>query len=255
MGGDTVLRREGDDVKSVKREEALGGKTLALYFSAHWCPPCKRFTPELAKTYAALKAAGRDDVEFVFVSGDRDEEAFKKYFATMPWLALPFDEERYEELSSHFEVDGIPTLITLSPEGKVITTKARAAAGADREGKDFPWAPKPVASLETAAEELNETPTVIVLCEEASAAAEMDPVLMFATGEEKSSVAEQVRKLCKLDENAAAAGKAQMVLLDIPDEGGFYVWDNADGAALNEEAVRAFTAAYSAKTLKRQQLG
>ena len=275
--GDTVLRREGDDVKSVKREEALGGKTLALYFSAHWCPPCKRFTPELAKTYAALKAAGRDDVEFVFVSGDRDEEAFKKYFATMPWLALPFDEERYEELSSHFEVDGIPTLITLSPEGKVITTKARAAAGADPEGKDFPWAPKPVASLETAAEELNETPTVIVLCEEASAedkkaaaealagpakealeaaaAADMDPVLMFATGEEKSSVAEQVRKLCKLDENAAAAGKAQMVLLDIPDEGGFYVWDNADGAALNEEAVRAFTAAYSAKTLKRQQLG
>ena len=213
----------------------------------------------------------------MFVSGDRDEEAFKKYFATMPWLALPFDEERYEELSSHFEVDGIPTLITLSPEGKVITTKARAAAGADPEGKDFPWAPKPVASLETAAEELNETPTVIVLCEEASAedkkaaaealagpakealaaaaAAEMDPVLMFATGEEKSSVAEQVRKLCKLDENAAAAGKAQMVLLDIPDEGGFYVWDNADGAALNEEAVRAFTAAYSAKTLKRQQLG
>lgn len=78
---------------------------------------------------------------------------------------------------------------------------------------------------------------------------------MFATGEEKSSVAEQVRKLCKLDENAAAAGKAQMLLLDIPDEGGFYVWDNADGAALNEEAVRAFAAAYSAKTLKRQQLG
>merc|ERR1711939_793084 len=125
------------------KNQLLGGKTLALYFSAHWCPPCKRFTPELAKTYAALKAAGRDDVEFVFVSGD-------------------FDEERYEELSSHFEVDGIPTLITLSPEGKVITTKARAAAGADPEGKDFPWAPKPVASLETAAEELNETPTVIV---------------------------------------------------------------------------------------------
>merc|ERR1711939_636610 len=272
--GNVVLNCKGDEIN---REEALQDKYLALYFSAHWCPPCKRFTPELAKTYAALKAAGRDDVEFVFVSGDRDEEAFKKYFATMPWLALPFDEERYEELSSHFEVDGIPTLITLSPEGKVITTKARAAAGADPEGKDFPWAPKPVASLETAAEELNETPTVIVLCEEASAedkkaaaealagpakealaaaaAAETDPVLMFATGEEKSRVAEQVRKLCKLDEDAAAAGKAQMVLLDIPDEGGFYVWDNADGAALNEEAVRAFTAAYCAKTLKRQQLG
>merc|ERR1712167_208237 len=60
---------------------------------------------------------------------------------------------------------------------------------------------------------------------------------------------------CASSTRTRAAGKAQMVLLDIPDEGGFYVWDNADGAALNEEAVRAFTAAYSAKTLKRQQLG
>merc|ERR1712072_982620 len=120
--GDTLLRREGDDVKEVKREDALGGKTLALYFSAHWCPPCKRFTPELAKTYAAIKAA-RDDFELVFVSGDRDAEQFKEYFATMPWLALPFDQKRYEGLSSHFEVEGIPTLVLLSPEGKTITTK------------------------------------------------------------------------------------------------------------------------------------
>lgn len=29
-----------------------GKKALALYFSAHWCPPCRGFTPQLAKWYS-----------------------------------------------------------------------------------------------------------------------------------------------------------------------------------------------------------
>ena len=67
------------------------------------------------ETYKAIKAA-RGDFELVFVSGDRDAAQFWEYFATMPWLALPFDEKRYEALSSHFEVEGIevegiPTLV------------------------------------------------------------------------------------------------------------------------------------------------
>ena len=48
-----------------------------LSVSAHWCGPCKAFTPELAKAYTnAYKNKG---MEIVFVSSDRDEAAFKDY--------------------------------------------------------------------------------------------------------------------------------------------------------------------------------
>ena len=141
--GDELLDGRG---AKLDRNEALAGKHLALYFSAHWCPASKRFTPELATTYAAIKAR-RNDVEFVFVSGDHDSKSFDAHYKEMPWLALPLDAARYQALSSHFEVDGIPTLVVLSPEGKFITTKGREVASQDPEGIDFPWHPQPCTSL------------------------------------------------------------------------------------------------------------
>ena len=30
---------------------ALVGKSVALYFSAHWCGPCRGFTPKLIETF------------------------------------------------------------------------------------------------------------------------------------------------------------------------------------------------------------
>jgi len=38
-----------------------------------------------------LKDAGKN-FEAVFVSADKDEDAFKEYMAEMPWLAVPFSE-------------------------------------------------------------------------------------------------------------------------------------------------------------------
>jgi nucleoredoxin len=105
-------------------------------------PPSREETGSLpvkqAKTYAAI-GAKREDLEFAFVSGDRNEKSFKDYFAQMPWLAPPFNEECYGALSSQLEVEGIPTLVVLDPQDTVITTKGKEATSSDPEGTDFHW--------------------------------------------------------------------------------------------------------------------
>lgn len=104
------------------------------------------FTPELAKWYTKLRDGGKK-IEIIFASADHSEEDFKHYFETMPWLSIGFDSTREKALSAKFEVEGIPTLVFLSPDGKVITDDGRGYVDADPEGKDFPYGPKPFSEL------------------------------------------------------------------------------------------------------------
>ncbi|CAK9313923.1 unnamed protein product [Citrullus colocynthis] len=43
----------------------------------------------------------------------------------MPWLALPFGDERKKFLNRRFKVEGIPTLIALNRNGHTVSTDAR----------------------------------------------------------------------------------------------------------------------------------
>ena len=70
----------------------IGGKPIALYFSGHWCGPCRQFTPLLKEFYTSIKREGKP-FELVFVSHDRSQQEFAEYFATMPWHAVPFSPQ------------------------------------------------------------------------------------------------------------------------------------------------------------------
>ena len=91
MLGDKLQRgeRQDVDVKSLCGE----GKVMGLYFSAHWCPPCRGYTLHLAEWYKGFKA-GKNGPQFevVFISDDRDVNSFDKHCAKMPWPALPYAE-------------------------------------------------------------------------------------------------------------------------------------------------------------------
>ncbi|KAE8722640.1 putative nucleoredoxin 1 [Hibiscus syriacus] len=100
--------------------DSLKGKKLGLYFSASWCGPCRRFTPVLIQVYYELSQKG--DFEVVFVSANKNEESFNSYFSKMPWTEVPFsDLETHKHLDESFKVTGIPHLVLLDENGKVLT--------------------------------------------------------------------------------------------------------------------------------------
>ena len=131
---------QGKNCEQVQVDSLIesGVKTFGLYFSAHWCPPCRGFTPSLATFYKNIQS--KKKFEVIFISSDQDEAAFNEYFETMPWKAVPFsDRARKQSLSQQFGVAGIPTLILLDENGAVLNKNARMDVLDDPEGEDFPW--------------------------------------------------------------------------------------------------------------------
>ena len=119
---DGTLLRSGQKQQPVPLDEALGGKEFVLlYASAHWCPPCRQYTPQLANWYKM----NRNYAEIVFLSCDHDENGFKNYFASHPWMAVDFEDDARENLLGAIRVSGIPRLVVLSGKtGRIIEDNA-----------------------------------------------------------------------------------------------------------------------------------
>eukprot|EP00931_Biecheleriopsis_adriatica_P065442 TRINITY_DN3996_c0_g1_i1.p1 TRINITY_DN3996_c0_g1~~TRINITY_DN3996_c0_g1_i1.p1 ORF type:complete len:462 (+),score=127.59 TRINITY_DN3996_c0_g1_i1:59-1387(+) len=281
--GDTFLKGDGTVGK-----EAIEGKTLGLYFSAHWCPPCRAFTPQLAKWYAGIKKDVGDKFEIIFCSGDRDEEGMKSYYkeqcdAGGDWLCLPFASK--DNLDSLFEISGIPTFLIVSPDGKVINKSGRGLVP-DAVAADFPWTPPPIADI-SSPEGINETPSLCLMLESVDAAvqkkimeaitpiaakyaAQDEPELLFFVAKGESGVASQIRGLCGLEAADKVAKKDSsadegpklvrtvssdaptIILMDIPDNGGYYVGRMAK--ELDGSGVQAMIDGWKNKSLERKQL-
>ncbi len=120
--GETLVNAEGEEIKTETLAEM---DKVAIYFSAQWCPPCRAFTPMLVKAYNEAKEDGAK-VELVFVSSDQDKAAMHKYMKDykMDWVAVPFEGPR-REIGTKFSVRGIPTLVILDGDGKVLTDDGR----------------------------------------------------------------------------------------------------------------------------------
>ncbi len=95
-----------------------GVKYVALYFSAEWCGPCRRFTPKLVDFYKRAKAK-HPQFELVFVSRDHDEESMIRYMKTdkMQWPTVHFDQRHPFNV---YKGRGIPCLVILDEQGNVI---------------------------------------------------------------------------------------------------------------------------------------
>ena len=123
--GDKLVDQEMKAVDFEDRIQSMG--LIAIYFSAHWCPPCRGFTPQLKKAHQKWKADGQN-IEVIFASSDQDEAAMASYLREDHgnWLAFPFGDSKINELSTKYSVRGIPTLVVLDADGKTIDASARA---------------------------------------------------------------------------------------------------------------------------------
>jgi nucleoredoxin len=114
-----LLNADGSPVSS----DQLKGKYIGLYFSASWCGPCRTFTPKLVK----FRDQHIENFEVVLVGSDGSEKAQANYMKKykMPWLALKNQSEKARELSLSLNVEYIPYVIVLDPDGNVVTKKGK----------------------------------------------------------------------------------------------------------------------------------
>lgn len=120
-----ILGRELISSGGLVQTSDLAPRFLLFYFSAHWCGPCKKFTPQLSLFYESCNSSSKQ-VEIVYISKDKSEDQFSKYFRTMPWLAVPFDnKDLRKNLSRQYSVSSIPTLILLNSTGEVKSRTCR----------------------------------------------------------------------------------------------------------------------------------
>ncbi|MDZ7618115.1 MAG: TlpA disulfide reductase family protein [Patescibacteria group bacterium] len=99
------------------------GKTVLVDFWATWCGPCVQEVPLLQRLYAAYHEKG---FEIVGISLDREREQLETFLKEreIPWVTL-YEGEGRNPMADYYGVMGIPQMMLIGPDGKVISTRAR----------------------------------------------------------------------------------------------------------------------------------
>jgi nucleoredoxin len=120
---DKLVRCRDGTISRADPQSLAEKRLVGLYYSAHWCAPCRKFTPELVEYYNRI-APEHPELEIVFVSLDRSRFNWETYMrdTKMPWLAIDFDQIKELEGVRNVGGDSIPSLLVLDQNSHIVAS-------------------------------------------------------------------------------------------------------------------------------------
>jgi nucleoredoxin len=116
-----LVRFKNGNLVSCYDEELAPKQIYGLYFSAHWCGPCRKFTPQLVAYYNQI-AREHPEFEIIFVSADKSAAGMAAYMreSSMPWPAIEYSKLANVPALQKYAGRGIPDLVIVDASGKVL---------------------------------------------------------------------------------------------------------------------------------------
>ncbi|CAJ1010993.1 putative Redoxin/AhpC/TSA family/Thioredoxin/Thioredoxin-like [Leishmania naiffi] len=136
-----LLCKDGSAVRAI--DVLKDSEYVLIYFSAHWCPPCRAFTPLLKKFYETHHA--KKKFEVVFMSMDRSEREMMNYFREShgDYYCLPYEDAKSmtRVWGDSYKFKSIPTLLVFENANprRLIARCGRNMVTQDPSAEAFPW--------------------------------------------------------------------------------------------------------------------
>jgi len=111
--------------------ESLRGKYVLVKFTATWCPPCKMEIPGMMEAYEKYHDKGFEIVSvYVFERGGDPVATVRRSVEQekLPWIIISealTTQAGQPPQREAFGIRGVPTMLFIDKEGKIISANAR----------------------------------------------------------------------------------------------------------------------------------